>query len=114
MTAPTRGIDQHGYVGAVDNVEAAGVAGYRCIPEPGQVLVLDAAACPAVGGREIRLRMTRPVRAWEADGATVHDPRRAAWWLVTGWQLGRNDEQVALRMLPVRAGAVRVEAHHPA
>src|SRR2546430_11487109 len=34
-----------------DYGEADGVAGYRCVPEPGQVLLLDAAACPAVGGR---------------------------------------------------------------
>lgn len=86
------------------------MAGYHCIPEPGQVLVLDAAACPAAGGRGVRLRLTRPVRAWAADEAAVHDPRGADWWLVTGWQLGRRDEPVALRMLTVRASAVRVES----
>lgn len=89
------------------------MGGYRCIPEPGQVLVLDAAACPALGGRGVRLRLTRPVRAWTADEATVPDPHRADWWLVTGWQLGQHDEQVSLRMLTVRASAVRVEAPPP-
>ena len=78
------------------------MAGYRCVPEPGQVLLLDAAACPAVGGRGVRLRLTRPVRAWEADGAGGGDPRRATWWLVTGWQLGRRGGQVALRIFACR------------
>jgi hypothetical protein len=89
------------------------VGGFRSVPEPGQVLVLDAEACPGLGGRGIRLRLTRPVRAWEADDAIARDPRGAVWWLVTGWQLGRQDEHVALRMLPVRATAVRLEAAPP-
>lgn len=73
------------------------------LPNPGQILWLDAAASPEFSRSPFDFELTEPPRASTLDAAQGLAAGQAKWILVTGWVLDDSRRRVILRRdLPVR------------
>ena len=83
------------------------------VPQPGQVVQLTGDASPEFRDRPIRLLVTEAPLPSTVDAAQGRPAERAAWLLLTGWELGPRGQRVVQRTVSVRTAGVSVDQTAP-
>lgn len=78
------------------------------LPNPGQVVYLDANASPQFASQPIRILLTQPAQPSSLDAAAGRPADRAAWIYLTGYQLGSRGQRITRRTVGVRRAGLRV------
>lgn len=83
------------------------------VPQPGQTVHLNGDASPQFRDQPLRLLITEPPLPSTVDAAQGRPAERAAWLLLTGWELGPRGQRVVRRTVSVRTSGVAVDQAAP-
>ncbi len=83
------------------------------VPQPGQTVHLTGDASPQFRDQPVRLLITEPPLPSTVDAAQGRPAERAAWLLLTGWELGPRGQRVVRRTVSVRTSGLAVDQAAP-
>lgn len=83
------------------------------VPQPGQTVHLTGDASPQFRDQPVRLLITEPPLPSTVDAAQGRPAERAAWLLLTGWELGPRGQRVVRRTVSVRTSGLAVDHAAP-
>jgi hypothetical protein len=83
------------------------------VPQPGQTVHLTGDASPQFRDQPVRLLITEPPLPSTVDAAQGRPAERAAWLLLTGWELGPRGQRVVQRTVSVRTAGLAVDQTAP-
>lgn len=83
------------------------------VPQPGQTVNLTSDASPQFRDQPLRLLLTEPPLPSTVDAAQGRPAERAAWLLLTGWELGPRGQRVVQRTVSVRTAGISLDQSMP-